>query len=129
MNNIKLTKASIALTVLFVISIVMLPIDYFWGTTGMEYLSLEKEYHMMPGLLLWVFVIAQVIAAVLAVLNRYDLAVFANVIGACGAVLALLLEVIDYGEGFLDQMGTGIIYCVIAIAAMVICVKKKKTAE
>lgn len=128
MNNIKLTKSSIILTILFVVSVVMLPIEYFWGRTGVELLELEKNYLMMPGLLLWVLLVAQLAAAVLGILNRYDLAFFSSVIGVCCAVFALLLRIIDYGDGnFMEHMGTGIVYCVIAIIEVFICINKKKT--
>ena len=131
MNNIKLTRTNTILSILLLVSIILLPIDFAFGDPSLEIMKLEDSYLTMAGLMLWVFFGAQLITVIMSFLERYDLSIFSGIVEVGSIFLALAIDVIDWNDGaFLkDADISAFLYFLIAAAELIILWKKNKEAS
>lgn len=116
--NVRITKRNLAIALLTLILFVMLPLDFTWHDSALEYMSFESDD--MSGILLWIFYIAAAGTAVASFADRYDFARLACSISLGCSVISILYNVVSVSgkHSFISRLitSTQFAYAYVAIA-------------
>lgn len=123
MSLIKVTKETVILIILALISVIMLPLEYYDGYTCLELME-QAEFH---GILLWIYYITFAVTILFTILQRTDFSKMTIIIHAI-VMCVLLLMSIDYRDGaFWNEMGPALmISSICSIISLLITIKKYK---
>lgn len=130
---ISLTNRNKAILLLTLVLFVMLPFDFTWNDTALNYMSFDEE--PVSAVLFWVFYISVTATAMAAIVNRYDIAKLASLVSMVFIVILIIqtINTVSYGKvyTFLEAMfwETQLGYAYIAITAGIFFLARKGEAK
>ena len=85
---ILLTNRNKAILLLTLVLFVMLPFDFTWKETALEYMSFDEE--PISAVLFWIFYISVAATAVASLFNRYDIAKSTSLVSMVFIVILII---------------------------------------
>lgn len=131
---ISLNKRNVAILLLAIILFAMLPLEFTWDDSALEYMDFGNE--PMSAALFWIFYIFVIATAIAALFNRYDIAKLTGIICLVFSVILLIqtLNTVNYGSDSFISILFGCTqfayaYIILTIVILVLTLKTEAKAE
>ena len=130
---ILLTNRNKTILLLTLVFFVMLPFDFTWNNTALDYMSFDEE--PVSAVLFWVFYISVTSTAMAAIFNRYDIAKLMSLVSTIFIVILIIqtINTVSYGKThtFFEALfwETQLGYAYAAITAAIFILARKGVAK
>lgn len=126
---ISLNNRNKAIILLALILFVMLPFNFTWNDTALDYMNFDNE--PVSAVLFWIFYISVTATAIAALINRYDIAKLTSLVSMVFIVILIIqtINTVFYGKvyTFLEALfwETQFGYAYVAITAGIFFLTRK----
>ena len=124
---ISLNKRNKAILLLVLVLFLILPFDFTWGTSALEYMAFDRDH--FSAILFYVYYFVVVVTAIAAVFNRYDIAKLTSFVSLIFIVILVIQTIsIQDLDRIFSLMESGFVY-VIASAGLFFISRKEEVKQ